>query len=153
MGDVSGEARVPAGDPAGGQWTSGGSSSLMSRLSEPDGGFTYQPVSGDEPKEGFAVSPYPKRSFAKDMKDLTHKDLARFAKANRDLLKRPDHYIGAWHDPESGKVFLGVSIVSKDAARARHLALSHDQIAYFDLSTGKSVTVNRHATSGGKVKR
>lgn len=151
--DVSGEARRPAGDPEGGQWTSGGSTSLMSRLTEPDGGFTYQPLTGDEPKEGFAVSPYPDRSFAKGWEDFTSDDLARYAKRNKDLFKKSGHYMGAWHDPESGKVFLDVSIVSKDARVANRLALAHDQIAYFDLKTGKSITVNKHATSGGVIKR
>lgn len=122
---------------------------MFDRVSQPDGGFTYQPLSGDEPKDGFAVSPYPDRSFAKELKDFNFNDLVNYAQQNSDLFANPDHYLGAWHDPESGKIFLDVSVVNKLEADARKLALENDQIAYFDLGKGKSVTVNKDATSGG----
>lgn len=126
---------------------------MYARLQEPDGGFTYQPLTDDEPKEGFAVSIYPKRSVAIDVKNLKPKDMVKYAKKNADLFKKSDHYLGAWHDPASGKVFLDVSIVSRNRRAVRQLALAHDQIAYFDIGKGKSITVNRLATSGGASKK
>ena len=38
---------------------------MFKRITAPDGGFTYQPVTDKEPKSGFALSVYPERSFAK----------------------------------------------------------------------------------------
>jgi ADP-Ribosyltransferase in polyvalent proteins len=122
---------------------------LYERVMKPDGGFTYNTVTADQPVEGYALSPYPARSFAKSASELSPVDIATYAVHNEDVLEQPDHYIGAWHDPASGKVFLDVSVVKKDADEAHELCLKHDQIAYFDLKAGKSVTVNASATSGG----
>jgi DNA topoisomerase-1 len=124
---------------------------MFSRIEQPDGRFTYQPLSDREPQGGFALSVYPERSFAKPVADLKYSDLAGYVKRNKDLLAKPDHFIGAWHDPESGMVFLDVSVVTDDEKKATTLALEHDQIAYFDLARGASVMVNRQATSGGAV--
>lgn len=126
---------------------------LFSKITKPDGGFTYQPLTDQEPKAGFAVSPYPDRSFAKPAQALKFADLVGYAKKNKDLLKQQDHYIGAWHDPDSGTVYLDVSVMADDEAKAAKLALEKDQIAYFDLAHGKSVTVNKSATSGGAAGR
>jgi adenylylsulfate kinase-like enzyme len=155
------QPRIPAGNPGGGQWVASGEGAavnesklkdLYSRISKPDGGFTYQPVSDSEPSSGFALSIYPSRSFAKDVKELSFDDLVSYAIRNRDLFEKSDHFLGAWHDPETGKVFLDISVVTNDVDKAEQLARQHDQIAYFDLGTGKSVTVNREATSGGVAK-
>lgn len=140
-----------------GKWTSGGGSDgavkeLHDRIAQPDGGFTWQPKSGEQPTTGFAVSPYPDRSFATDVKALTVNDLFQYAAKNVDLFEQPDHFMGAWHDPSSGKVFLDVSVVKHTPAEAHAYALSHDQKAYFDFAAGKSVEVNPHATSGGVIK-
>jgi len=125
---------------------------MYDRVSQPDGGFTYQPTTGSEPKEGFALSIYPERSFAKAAKDFTFDDLVKYAVENKDVFTKKDHYLGAWHDPASGQVFLDVSMVTKDAKVAEALCQKHDQIAYFDLGQMKSVTVNANAKSGGVVK-
>jgi hypothetical protein len=132
-----------------GTTTPGTLADMFARIGEPDGGFTYQPLTGDEPTRGFAVSPYPDRSFAVALKDFSFEDLVAYAQRNADLFENADHYLGGWNDPASGKIFLDVSVVSRTAAAARQLALANDQIAYFDLSRGASVTVNRSASSGG----
>lgn len=125
---------------------------LFSTISKPDGGFTYQPTTKDEPKEGFALSVYPERSFATSLDKFSFDSLATYVAKNRSILSRSDHYVGGWHDPESNQIFLDVSIVTKDRKKAESLAKRHDQIAYFDLGKGKSVTVNSKATSGGVAK-
>jgi hypothetical protein len=122
---------------------------MLSKISKPDGGFTYSPVTKRSPSTGFALSPYPERSFAVSAKELKPGHLVDFVIKNHDLLSRPDHYVGGWHDPASGKVFLDISIMARDEKTARKLCLEKDQIAYFDLSKGVSVTVNPKATSGG----
>jgi hypothetical protein len=124
---------------------------LFDRVSQPDGGFTYSPTTNLEPAGGYALSIHPDRSEAFDANSIKFADLAAYAAKNRDLLTKPGNHIGAWHDPASGKIFLDVSMVTQDKAEAERLALKHDQIAYFDLNTFQSVTVNPNATSGGTV--
>jgi hypothetical protein len=122
---------------------------IFDRLKKPDGGFTYHVTTGQEPTAGYALSIYPDRSFAKSDKDMTFEDLHNYAEKNLDLLASNDHYIGGWHDPRTGRVFLDVSKVTQDENEAHDLALKNDQIAYFDLHNMKSVEVNKDATSGG----
>lgn len=128
-------------------------SGLSQRLRQPDSGFTYDPKTGAEPSTGYAVSPYPQRSkVIENVASLTPDALADkltdYALANWDLLSQPGHHLGGWHDPKTGKVFLDVSVVKTSAKAAKALALKRDQIAYFDLSKGVSVDVNRAAKSG-----
>lgn len=126
---------------------------MFGRIRQPDGGFTYQPLTGAEPKTGYALSIFPDRSFATDAKDLSLDDLDGYLDKNADLLADPNNYVGGWHDPATGKVFLDVSRVVTDEYEAATLARRHDQIAYFDLGRGASVTVNPDATSGGQIKK
>ena len=146
----------PAGSPIGGRFahntgTAGTMQGMLAQVAQPDGGFTYDPVSKRSPTEGFAVSPFPSRSEAFDAKELSFDKLVGYYAANRDLIGTPGHYMGAWHDPASGKVFLDISVVSSNRSDAAKLAITHDQIAYFDIKAGSSVTVNAHATSGGAI--
>jgi len=160
---------VAAGSPEGGQFASadgatgeGGSGQsknkdrkelegMVDRLHEADGGFTYNPLSGEEAVKGYAVSPYPERSFAMDAKSITPDHIDEYVQKNLDQMTQPNHFIGAWHDPSTGKAFLDVSVRVDTPEEARKLALAHDQKAYFDFQTFKSVEVNANATSGGVV--
>jgi hypothetical protein len=95
------------------------------------------------------VSAYPDRSKVFDSADaLSEDDLLHYVVTNWDVLSLSDHYLGAWHDPKTGKVYLDVSVVKSDEAEAKALALAKDQIAYFDLVNMKSIDVNREAKSG-----
>lgn len=125
---------------------------IFGQVAKPDGGFTYSAVNRSSPSVGFALSPYPERSFAKDFSEVKPLDIIKYIAKNRDILTQSNHYLGAWHDPASGKVFLDVSVVNQDRKAAEKLAKEKDQIAYFDLEAGKSVTVNADATSGGAAK-
>jgi hypothetical protein len=123
-------------------------SALYASVAKPDGGFTYQPTSGHQPTKGYALSIYPDRSVAMDATKISSQDLVDYAAKNSDLFVKSDHYMGAWHDPETGKVFLDVSVVKTDEKEAIALALKHDQIAYFDLGNFKSVTVKKEYGNG-----
>lgn len=122
---------------------------LFEKVSKPDGGFTYQVVSDKSPKEGFCVSPFPDRSAAFSMSEFKLADMVRYVQRNKDMLRREGHFLGAWHDPAGGKIFLDVSVVKRTRGEAARVARERDQIAYFDLGAMKSVTVNANATSGG----
>ncbi len=124
-----------------------GLAELIARIKEPDGGFTYDPITGVEPKTGFAVSIYKGREGVFAAKDATVDKLAEYVNANRDILEGDGNHFGAWHNPEDGQVYLDVSIVVATAAEAEALGREHGQIAYFDLESGNSVTIPEVATS------
>jgi hypothetical protein len=124
---------------------------LFEQVATSDGGFTYSPVTDTSPKSGFAVSIYPERSAAFDLANLRFSDLVNYYASNRDLIRRDGHYLGAWHDPKSHKIFFDVSVVRHTLGAARGDAIAKDQIAVFDLSKMKSIVVNPSAKSGGVV--
>jgi len=118
---------------------------LVDQIKQPDGGFTVHAVTGDQPTKGYALSIYKGRETILPVAGLKLAHLARFAKDNHDLLKQPDHYFGAWHNPDDGKVYLDVSKVVKTELEAERQAREHKQIAYFDLEHGRSVNVQEAA--------
>lgn len=122
---------------------------VVSQLQQPDGGLTADIINKKSITQGFAYSPYPERSVAVQIEDLTADDIESFVDSNRDLLEKKGNYLGAWHDPETGTVFLDISVTTDDASEARRGCIEGDQIAFFDMQTLNSVTVDRDATSGG----
>lgn len=155
--DESQHPRKPRGVEGGGQFThkagvegrQTAEKELYGRVLQPDGGFTYHPLTGKEPKDGFAVSIFPDRSWATDARELSWSDVEGYVLKNRDLFGDRSNFLGAWHDPETHRVYMDVSRVVRSSREAASLAQKYDQIAYFDLARGESVTVNRNATSGG----
>ena len=119
------------------------------KLLHTKGGFSYNPVKDTIPKEGLILSIHPEHSVVKDLATFKAKDIADYFHAKRAMFKDPKNHIGGW--VSEGKVFLDVSTIVKDAATAERLCKKHDQIAYFDLGTGKEIIVNKNATSGGIV--
>lgn len=129
-----------------GKFTDGGGSGadfagLLKTIGQPDGGFTVQPVSGAQPKTGYALSLFKGRERVRDVGTLKLTDLAQFAKDNKDLLSQSDNYFGAWHNPEDHKIYMDVSKVVTDASEAERLGRDNDQLAYFDLGKGQSVPI------------
>lgn len=118
---------------------------VLNRLRHPDGGFTRHPDTGREETMGFFVSPYPDREVPIPVGELRAIDIVRFKNANRDLWDRPHHFMGAWHDPETGVVSLDVSVKTETAESARTIAADHAQVAFFDAQTGRSVQVDHTA--------
>jgi hypothetical protein len=112
---------------------------LASRVKTPDGGFTVDPRTGKDIKEGYAVAIYPDRSREIPATAVNRKVIQDYAKSNQDLLSQQGNMMGGWHDPDSGNVWLDVSRVTSDRMEAIDLAKQHNQIAMFDLGTGNSV--------------
>lgn len=104
------------------------------------GGFTYD-LRGKVPKGGQAISPYKDREHKVD--NLTREELMKYEYANRDLLSKPNHYVGGWLNPTDNKVYLDVSIVVHDRKVAEKLATEHGQLAYYDLGSGQTYTVGK----------
>jgi hypothetical protein len=120
-------------------------SKALNRLRHPDGGFTRHADTGREETLGFFVSPYPDREQAIRAEDLRPIHLLRYAKSNADLFAKDGHYMGAWHDPETGVVSLDVSVKTTSAEQARSLAEQHQQVAFYDAQMGSSVEVSTTA--------
>ncbi|GAA1048738.1 hypothetical protein [Arthrobacter russicus] len=117
---------------------------VVKTMREPDGGFTWSPVTGIVPTLGFAVSPFPKRSKTVDLAGMSDVQIIAavrdYATQNNDLLAKPGYYLGGWNDPATGIVYLDVSTVLDNPFQARKLCLTSAQIAFFDLQTMSSVT-------------
>lgn len=112
-----------------------------------NGGSTVDPKTGQAvelgPNESF-VSIFPKRSMPVDK--LTQNALNDFMHKNGDLLKKQDHYLGTWKDPESGKTYIDVT-VKVGTEDAKKLGSENFQKAVFgragdakpgDIQTGGS---------------
>lgn len=129
--------------------------SIAKDLSVPDGGFTYDPRTKATARAGFAVSPYPELSREIDVKGKSpaevRTEVMKYMADNKATLDEPGHWAGGWHDPDTGKAWLDVSILVGTAQKARRVGLEKDQLAYFDMGTMSSVVVDRNATSGQGV--
>jgi len=110
---------------------------LVRRVAVPDGGFTVD-AQGVGPTAGYVVSIYPACTQSLPAAAVTAETISAFTALNADVLARPGHYLGAWHDPATGKVYLDISVVVGDRATAEELASEHGQLAYFDIDAGRS---------------
>lgn len=158
--------RVPAGQPGGGEFGSGGGG----QAEKPDtteadhldtlihelrtkGGFTYQPLTEKEPTEGLAVSVHEGRTFAKPLADISHDDVKAFILKNAELLMtNPKAHLGGWVDGKNACIDVAIVLPQDAHDKAVELSNQHDQKAYFDLKNHKVIMVNEHATSGGALK-
>lgn len=116
-------------------------------VKEPDGGGTITVDGKTSPVAGFCYSPYPDREqifesaqdFAPDQETMS-KNLVAFFNKNRDVFEgNPQNWIGFWNDPDSGKIYLDVSVVTMSAEKAREDCKKYNQLAYFDLQDYSSV--------------
>jgi hypothetical protein len=106
-----------------------------------DGGFTLS-LDGQAPSEGIAVSPYPERTqrILADRLDVeVERAVGRFIEKNADLLAKPEHFLGGWH--EGGHVWLDVSRVFPADQRDEAVALGreHNQISIWDIGAGEEI--------------
>lgn len=112
---------------------------LITKLQEPDGGFTINPRTGEAVTSGYAVAMFPERSKEVAVRDVTAADLKSYVDNNRSVLDTDGNMFGAWHDPETGIAWLDVSRVTAGKETAIALAKKQNQIAIFDFSTFESV--------------
>lgn len=127
---------------------------LLKTIMEPDGGCSYFMQRGTIPTGGFMVSDKPELSYAispgKTQEEI-EAAVERYYKENEEFFEEnPDYALGLWNDPYDGTIYIDASRNLKDASDSRTLCQEKDQIAFFDLQTFESVTVNQNATSGGQ---
>lgn len=106
-----------------------------------EGGFTFSLAGDAEPTTGYAFSPYPSRSYVVDTGAFTASDIDGYIDKNADLLVQPEHYLGAWREVRDGvdKIWLDVSVVTRDRATAEVIGRAFDQKAAWDLAAGREV--------------
>lgn len=123
---------------------------LVDLAKVPDGGATFNVGRKVLITEGFAYSPYPELSRVVNSKDLTEDNISEYFYEMKQKLTEDGHCLGLWHDPNTGLVYLDVSVVTNSVRQAREECKNTDQIAFFDMQRFESVTVDRNATSGQK---
>lgn len=131
----------------GNQWTGGMGgetklSGLVERLHEKGGGFTYSIITQAQPTTGYVVATEKATEKVVDAAKVNGVLLARYVREHRDKLRQSGNYLGAWHDPESGKVYLDITTRVFSHAKADALARKGQQIAYFDLGRQREVRID-----------
>ena len=99
-----------------------------------NGGSTYNLKNGHQSGDLYMVSPYEKRTEKIDG-PLNSGHVSNFINKNKDLLDQPNHNVGTWHDKDSKKNFLDVSISTPDREHAINLGRKHNQISVFHTGT------------------
>lgn len=138
VGAAGGGAATIAKRPVGQAISSREASDLYKDVHN-QGGFTYDTKTATYQTDGYAVSPYLASSQTVPFSEFSPEHVSGYADAQAGLLSRADHYMGAWHDTESGNVYLDVSVVKATQAEAVTVAQLHNQIAIFDLKNGTEI--------------
>lgn len=101
------------------------------------GGVTFNPRTGAQPTQGFAVSTHPGREKILPQPP-TAQDLRQYLGANQDAFESdPGAHLGAWQN--DGKYYLDVSHIDPDANSAMEKARGANQRAIFDLGQGTEI--------------
>jgi hypothetical protein len=114
--------------------------SMADALTVPDGGFSVDPRTGADVRDGYAVAIHHEHECVVTH-PVTAGDLIEYVADVADTLTMPGRILGGWRDPNSGAVYLDVSVVTPTLADALALAVRHDQLAVFDLAAMSSIPV------------
>ncbi len=90
-------------------------------------------------------------SSAIDAKDFFDGDKGKqairdFMDQHHEMLSQQGNFLGGWHDPDSGKIFLDISTNVQDRAEAIALGQKNNQISIYDVENG--TTVDTGGTGG-----
>ena len=143
-----------------GNWARGGASLARDIGERTQSGGSTTDVSPDRHgrrrkiEGGKIVSPYPERS--KEYKTpmnatATAAAVTAYRKRNADLLAEPKNALGTWVDPDTGHLWLDVVTVVKSHEEASSIARAHNQIAYYDADTGKTVNTGGTGIAKGRL--
>ncbi len=123
-----------------GKWTSGGAEGLAKSAQE-NGGFTYNPHTGEQPKAGYSVAIHGDREKKiPGGSALTPDVIKNYIKDNHDVLLRdPGAHIGAWFNQEDKTWYLDVPHVEKSLDTAVKLGQDNKQLGIYDLGRGETI--------------
>lgn len=113
-------------------------STMADALSVPDGGFSVDPSDGSDVRSGYAVAVHPEHERVFDGR-VTSDDLHEYVTQAKDALTLPGRVLGGWCNPDTGRVYLDVSVVTSDLFYAMKLARETRQVAIFDFSAMQSI--------------
>jgi hypothetical protein len=105
---------------------------LAGAATDPEGGFSVS-AHGKVPRSGYMVSPYKQYERIMPAKSLTPDDLRSYRREHADVLRKPNHYLGAWR--EGDNVYVDISVRAPDLATAGRIARAAGQEAVFDLNS------------------
>lgn len=111
-------------------------------LMEPDGGFTINQTTGEQPKEGFAVAIRGHSSITKSEEFFSgepgnekgRKIIKDWLVEKAELFDDDSMHIGAWHNPKTGEIVLDPARVISDRKEAIRAGVEANQIAIADLA-------------------
>lgn len=106
-----------------------------------NGGFTYQPVSGESPVRGYAVSPFPEATLAVKADEIDEGVIFDWLKEHKDRFNDKRVHAGGWIDDSSGDAVFDLSIVVADQEDARKIGRQYDQDAVYDLGRGETIRI------------
>src|SRR5512146_81215 len=122
-----------------GRWTDLGGS--IADLRFPDNGFTYSVITHSMPIVGYAVSLHKEREAKIPAATIDYPALVEYVVKNADLLNQEGNWLGTWHNPDDGMVYLDVSTVLYSPSDAEVQGRAHQQLSYYDISKKKVVPI------------
>ena len=112
---------------------------IFNAVREPDGGMTIKLPDGTSPTDGYMVAHsnritiFPSvEEFADPVK--SEQILKNYYNANKDLFEKGDHYLGVWHNPDTGQIHLEVSQNIADEAEALFAGRERNQYSVYALN-------------------
>ena len=121
----------------------GGSKTLGGKIlatTRAEGGATLNPRQRMRTvTSGYSVGEHPDKSLNRHIDLLTADDVDGWLADNRSLLAKPGNHIGAWHDTDTGQVWLDIVHVYPNTPAGLRRAVAsgrkHNQIAIFHLDS------------------
>lgn len=114
------------------------------------GGITVD-LQGAEPTSGYAYGGYIELEQVVPITAFTPDLVLKYMQDHETALAMPGHYLGLWHDQQSGNVFMDVSIVAPPGPDALKDAKDRGQIAVWDFDHGVEIptgaSLDRNITS------
>lgn len=147
------QARVPEGNPTGGQWVET-SSGILTSIREgrglgavrekvaKEGGASINPKTLEEPTDGYmvAIQGHNKEVPADEFFGPSGEDaLYDWVEANEEILSKDGSHIGLWHDEENGEVVFDVSERVDTIDEAIVLGEERNQQEVWDIANGEGI--------------
>jgi len=111
---------------------------IFNAVREPDGGMTIKLPDGTTPTEGFMVAHSNRITIFPSVEDFSdpiksEQILKNYYNVNKDLFEKGDHYLGVWHNPDTGQIHLEVSQNIHDEAEALFAGRERNQDSVYAL--------------------
>lgn len=101
-----------------------------------NGGSSVHVKGHKVPERGYMVGQGDDKVFSGTPK---HSDVKAFVHQHADKLSKPDHFLGSWHDSDSGSTALDVSRHFHNADEAHAHARKSNEKAIYEIHSGESI--------------